>query len=101
MQRVQAFRLLIVSVTFVLGACSGEKTNTVSQYLHDIDAARAAIKKYDDDRGNTQTNPDFINALAAKEKVQFLNDCWPKKEADRFTTANTDHACLDNKGHKR
>jgi len=101
MQRVQTFRLLIVGAAVVLGACTQQKAKTVAEYLHDIDSARAAIKQYDNDRGNNQNNPDFINALAAKEKVQFLNDCWPKKETDRFTTANTDHACLDNKGYKR
>lgn len=101
MQRVQTFWLLISIATVFISACTNEKSKTVSEYLHDIDAAKVAIKQYDNDRGNNQNNPDFINALAAKEKIQFLNECWHKKDSDRFTTANTDHGCLDNKGYKR
>ena len=101
MQRIQKFGLLIAVAGIFLGGCIKEKTKTVSEYLHDIDAAKSAILVYDNDRGNNQNNPDFINALTAKGKVQSLNDCWPKKDVDRFTTANTDHACLDAAGYKR
>lgn len=101
MQRVQTSIVLMAVAAFTLAGCGQQKSKTVAEHLHDIDSARAAIKQYDNDRGNNQNNPDFINALTATGKVQFLNDCWPKKETDRFTTANTDHACLDNKGYKR
>lgn len=104
MRRIQTLWLLIAACLLSIGGCSKntEESNvkTVSQYLHDIDSARVAIKKYSDNVGQNRENPDFINALSARNKIQFLNDCWPKKEKDRFTTANTDHACLEKNGFK-
>ena len=92
--------LICISAAF-LAACTQEKTPTVGQYLHDLDAANAAVKKYSNDPAKYQGNADWMNASAALSKIQFLNDCWPKLDAKRFSTANTNHACLDSKGHTR
>ena len=93
--------LLTYAAATFLAACTQEKTITVAEYLHNIDAANAAAKLYANDPAKHQGNADWANASAALAKIQFLNDCWPKKNSDRFSTANTDHVCLDNKGYKR
>ncbi|HHW4679570.1 MAG TPA: hypothetical protein ACQGQH_09090 [Xylella sp.] len=100
MQRVQTFRLLMVCTVLVMGACTREKVPSTSEYLHDIDSARAMLKLAATDTAKYQNDPRVINASAAVAKLSsdsFLK-CWPTKPV---STATTDHACLDEKGFKR
>lgn len=103
--RLPLSALLVTGLVALLAGCqsqqSQESMHTVADYLHDQDAAKTAMKFYANDPGKYQGNPNWTNASSAASKIQFLNDCWPKKQVDRFTTANTDHACLDAHGYKR
>ncbi|WP_286373274.1 hypothetical protein [Variovorax saccharolyticus] len=96
---------MLIAALVSLAGCSPEdpieKHRTVAEYLHDIDAANADLNYYSNDRGKYKGNANWINASSAANKIQFLDECWFKKDADRFTTSNTDHACLDAKGFKR
>jgi hypothetical protein len=102
MQRIQALRLLITFGVITLAACGqSTKVPTVSDYLHDIDAAHAILKLAKTDIAKYQIDPSVINASAAIAKYStsdILKKCWPTKPA---TTAGTDHACVDEQGFKR
>lgn len=98
MQRIQTFRLLIVCTVLVITACSREKVPSTSEYLHDIDAARAMNKLASTDPAKYQNDPRWINASEAVAKIGFLQECWPTKPS---STATTDHDCLDRNGYKR
>ena len=104
MQRLQAFRLLMVCGLVVLGACSKDekaaKVISVAEYLHDLDAAKAMVKLAATDPVKYQTDPAALNASAAVAKAMSpsMLQCWPTKPA---STATTDHACLDGMGFKR
>lgn len=105
MRGIQKNWLLIAIVALGLAACSKPEPEpeykTVAQHLHDIDGAKAAIKKYAQDKGKYSGTPDYMNASQANHLKQFMGDCWPQtKSGTRFTTANTNHACLDAKGYK-
>ena len=109
MQRIQKLKLLIASLgVFVLAGCFGEdpkqsntnKISSVSEYLHDIDKARARVHRANIDGAASLTNQDAINASMAVAKSMdpgFLK-CWPVKPV---ITENTDHACLDKLGFVR
>jgi hypothetical protein len=104
MQRLQAFRLLMVCGVVAVAACSqdnkGGKVLSVAEYLHDLDAAKAMVKQAGTDPVKYQTDPAALNASAAVAKAMSpsMLQCWPTKPA---STATTDHACLDGKGFKR
>ncbi|MCD8459783.1 hypothetical protein LPH44_11970 (plasmid) [Xylella taiwanensis] len=97
MQRVQTFRLLMVFTVLLMGACSREKVPSTSEYLHDIDSARAMLKLAATDPAKYENDPRWTNASAAIVKLEFLRECWTKP----ISTATTDHACLDKEGFKR
>ena len=103
MQRIQTYSLLIAGLTAAImtAGCGQEKSRTVAEYLHDIDAANAAAQRYSNDPGRYTGNPDWKNASTAIVKSQSLGECFPKILGERFTTANTNHACLDQKGYVR
>lgn len=107
MQRIQTrFLLISISVCGFLSGCFGDdkptatKPRTVSEYLHDIDAARARIHRSEVDGAKAMQEEDVLNASAAHAKSQYPEflACWPVKPVN---TANTDHACLDKKGFVR
>lgn len=101
MQRIQKNRLLMALVALFLAACGKEPVLTVADYLHDMDKANSVIKNASNDPARFQNDGNYINASSARGRVQSLNDCWPKNDVNRFSTANTDHACLDTKGYRR
>ena len=105
MQRIQAYRLLIVCGALALSACTQEKVPSVADYMHDIDSAKAMLDLYKTDVVKYQTDARVINASAAMAKYSSsrefgsaLSKCWSTKPA---TTAGTDHACVDAQGFKR
>ncbi|HHW4669131.1 MAG TPA: hypothetical protein ACQGQJ_05895 [Xylella fastidiosa subsp. multiplex] len=100
MQRIQTFRLLMVCAVLLICACSREKVPSTSEYLHDIDAAKAMLKLYATNPAKYQNDPAVINTseAVAKLDIQSFLDCWPTKPV---STATTDHDCLDRKGFKR
>ncbi|MDS9990853.1 hypothetical protein RAC83_002196 [Xylella fastidiosa] len=98
MQRIQTFRLLMVCAVLLICACSREKVPSTSEYLHDIDAARAMNKLASTDPAKYQNDPRWTNATGAVVQLEGLQECWPTKP---ISTATTDHDCLDRKGFKR
>ncbi|ADN62003.1 hypothetical protein XFLM_11955 (plasmid) [Xylella fastidiosa subsp. fastidiosa GB514] len=98
MQKVHMFRVSIICTLLLMGACTKEKVPSTSEYLHDIDAARAMLDLAATDRAKYQNDPRGINASDAVAKTEFLQECWPTKP---ISTATTDHDCLDRKGYKR
>jgi len=101
MQRVPKYGLLVI-FAIALNACGEkEKHMTTSDYLHDMDTAKAMVQKSKTDYAKYQNDPNAINASAALAQTitdNKLQKCWHDKET---TTANTDHVCLDNLGYKR
>ncbi|MDS9990854.1 hypothetical protein RAC83_002197 [Xylella fastidiosa] len=100
MQKVHMFRVSIICTLLLMGACTKEKVPSTSEYLHDIDAAKAMLDLYATDHAKYQNDPRVTNASAA---VSYLSSdsflkCWPTKPV---STATTDHDCLDRKGYKR
>ncbi|RWA37089.1 hypothetical protein XfCFBP8078_09540 [Xylella fastidiosa subsp. multiplex] len=90
----------MVCAVLLICACSREKVPSTSEYLHDIDAAKAMLDLYATDHAKYQNDPRVTNASAA---VSYLSSdsflkCWPTKPV---STATTDHDCLDRKGFKR
>lgn len=105
MQRIQAFRLLIIGVFLVVAGCSQEKIPSVADYMHDIDATRKMLDLFQSNPAKYQADARVQNAsaawsafIAAKEFSRPLSKCWSTKPP---TTAGTDHVCLDNNGFKR
>ncbi|MDD0927897.1 hypothetical protein LOD59_09705 [Xylella fastidiosa subsp. multiplex] len=100
MQKVHMFRVSIICTLLLMGACTKEKVPSTSEYLHDIDAAKAMLKLYATNPAKYQNDPAVINAseAVAKLDIQSFLDCWPTKPV---STATTDHDCLDRKGYKR
>lgn len=103
MQRVQASIVLIAVAAFSLAGCGNEKHKSVADYLHDIDSARSLLKEVGKDPAKYASDPNAMNAAQANSLISIskVNDCWPKAESNRITTANTNHACLDAAGYKR
>ena len=103
MQRVQASIVLIAVAAFSLAGCGNEKHKSVADYLHDIDSARSLLKEVGKDPAKYASDPNAMNAAEANSllSISKVNDCWPKAESNRITTANTNHACLDAAGYKR
>lgn len=90
----------------------GEKTKTVDDHLHDIDAAMVVVQAAKNDYAKYKDDPNAQNASRAVAELSMarlgvgkINTCWKANSsasaAERFTTANTDHDCLDNAGYKR
>ena len=79
------------------------KHKSVADYLHDIDSARSLLKEVGKDPAKYASDPNAMNAAQANSLISIskVNDCWPKAESNRITTANTNHACLDAAGYKR
>lgn len=110
MQRIQVFQLLIgCGLVVALSGCFGEdpkqpgasgKPLSVSDYLHDIDKARARVHRANIDGAAALNDPDALNASAAvaKSMSPSINKCWPVKPS---ITENTDHDCLDKLGFVR
>lgn len=98
MQKVHMFRVFIICTLLLMVACTKEKVPSTSEYLHDIDAARAMNKLASTDPAKYQNDPRWINASEAAAKIGFLQECWPTKPS---STATTDHDCLDRNGYKR
>ncbi|KXB09899.1 hypothetical protein ADT28_00360 (plasmid) [Xylella fastidiosa] len=98
MRKVQTFRLSIICALLLMGACTKEKVPSTSEYLHDIDAARAMLDLAATDTAKYRNDPRGINASEAVAKIGFLQECWPTKT---ISTATTDHDCLDRNGYKR
>ena len=109
MSRVQAFRLLMaLGVSFGLAGCldsdpkkaESNKPLSVSDYMHDIDRARARLHRAKIDGAASEGNPDVINASIAVANAMGPSAmrCWPVKPS---STANVDHACLDKLGYVR
>ena len=86
------FLMPIAIVGALIGCTKSNEAPSVSYFLHDIDQARVVAKD--------SKNIGRPNAQKALSKIQFLNDCFPTKDKDRFSTSNTDHTCLDNSGYK-
>ena len=86
------FLLPIALVGALIGCTKTNEAPSVAYFLHDIDQAKVVAKD--------SSNIGRTNAQKALSKIQFLNDCFPKKNDDRFSTSNTNHACLDNSGYK-
>ena len=103
MQRVQASIVLIAVAAFSLAGCGNEKHKSVADYLHDIDSARSLLKEVGKDPAKYASDPNAMNAAQANSLISIskVNDCWPKAESNRITSANTNHACLDAAGYKR
>ena len=103
MQRVQASIVLIAVAAFSLAGCGNEKHKSVADYLHDIDSARSLLKEVGKDPAKYASDPNAMNAAQANSLISIskVNDCWPKADSNRITTANTNHACLDAAGYKR
>lgn len=103
MQRVQAFVVLMAVAAFSLAGCGNEKHKSVADYLHDIDSARSLLKEVGKDPAKYASDPNATNAAQANSLISIskVNDCWPKADSNRITTANTNHACLDAAGYKR
>ena len=103
MQRVQASIVLIAVAAFSLAGCGNEKHKSVADYLHDIDSARSLLKEVGKDPAKYASDPTAMNAAQANSLISIskVNDCWPKADSNRITTANTNHACLDAAGYKR
>jgi hypothetical protein len=109
MQRIQKLLIVLAVTPFFLTACKDGKTPTeavtsnhmtVSQFLHDIDAAEAVMKKGNNDLAKYANDANFLNASAAHAKTagDSVMACWPKKPK---STAGTDHGCLDKLGYTR
>ena len=103
MQRVQTSIVLIALAAFSLAGCGNEKHKSVADYLHDIDSARSLLKEVGKDPAKYASDPNAMNAAQANSLISIskVNECWPKAESNRITTANTNHACLDAAGYKR
>ena len=103
MQRVQTSIVLIALAALSLAGCGSEKHKSVADYLHDIDSARSLLKEVGKDPAKYASDPNAMNAAQANSLISIskVNDCWPKAESNRITTANTNHACLDAAGYKR
>ena len=103
MQRVQASIVLIAVAAFSLAGCGNEKHKSVADYLHDIDSARSLLKEVGKDPAKYASDPNAMNAAQANSLISIskVNDCCPKAESNRITSANTNHACLDAAGYKR
>ena len=103
MQRVQTSIVLIALAAFTLVGCGSEKHKSVADYLHDIDSARSLLKEVGKDPAKYASDPNAVNAAQANSLISIskVNDCWPKTDSNRITTANTNHACLDAAGYKR
>ena len=103
MQRVQTSIVLIALAAFSLAGCGNEKHKSVADYLHDIDSARSLLKEVGKDPAKYASDPNAMNAAQANSLISIskVNECWPKAESNRITTANTNHACLDAAGFKR
>ena len=103
MQRDQTSIVLIALAAFSLAGCGNEKHKSVADYLHDIDSARSLLKEVGKDPAKYASDPNAMNAAQANSLISIskVNECWPKAESNRITTANTNHACLDAAGHKR
>lgn len=103
MQRVQTSIVLMAVAAFTLAGCGNEKHKSVADYLHDIDSARALLKEVGKDPAKYAGDANAMNAAQANSliSVSKVNDCWPKSDSNRITTANTNHACLDAAGYKR
>ena len=103
MQRVQTSIVLIALAAFSLAGCGSEKHKSVADYLHDIDSARSLLKEVGKDPAKYASDPNAMNAAQANSLISIskVNDCWPKTDSNRITTANTNHACLDAAGYKR
>ena len=109
MSRIQALRLLIsLGVSVALCGCldsdpknvASTKALSVSDYMHDIDLARARLHRAKIDGAASEGNPDVINASIAVENAMGPSAmrCWPVKPS---STANVDHGCLDKLGYVR
>ena len=103
MQRVQSSIVLIAVAAFSLAGCGNEKHKSVADYLHDIDSAGSLLKEVGKDPAKYASDPNAMNAAEANSLISIskVNDCWPKADSNRITTANTNHACLDAAGYKR
>ncbi|MDS9990855.1 hypothetical protein RAC83_002198 [Xylella fastidiosa] len=100
MQKVHMFRVSIICTLLLMGACTKEKVPSTSEYLHDIDAARAMNKLASTDPAKYENDPRWTNASAAVAQLSGLLECWPDSTKP-VSTATTDHDCLDRKGYKR
>jgi hypothetical protein len=71
---------------------------TVSQYLHDIDAAREVLKATQAMQGvNPQRSYNASQAVALSFNHSVMG-CWPQKPSK---TDNTDHGCLEKLGYPK
>ncbi len=100
MQRIQTYRVLIVVCITSISACNQVDVPTVTDYLHDLDAARNVLKISQTNPAKHQNDPATMNASAAMAKAMApdMLVCWPIKPA---STSTTDHGCLESKGFKR
>jgi hypothetical protein len=122
--KTQTLSFLAMAVLAVVG-CSKEgdtpssgmsdeiklETYTGADWLHDIDEARAVIKRLHEKYG--QTDFALIDKLTKHDKgpswaFRIATDpdrpvrkCWPSGSYELVTTANTDHDCLDKLGYTR
>lgn len=95
--------VLAVFSALVVAGCDDKqgtaKPESVADFLHDLDAAKAVLKaeKAQPGSNSTQAVNNASQAVAQAMSPSMLA-CWPTKPA---STATTDHACLDGKGFKR